>query len=168
MFAKGDLIIYGSTGVCRVLEVGPMQGGTGADADRLYYTLTPVYSTGTIYIPVDTKVFMRPIIDRQQAEELIARIPQIREDLCCAKDPRLLAERYRTSLLTHQCEDLVQLIKSIYAKNHTAGRKPGNTDQQYMKRAQELLHGELAAALDIPIEDVEPYISKAVAALQQK
>jgi len=167
MFAKGDLIIYGSTGVCRVLEVGPMQGSTGADADRLYYTLTPVYATGTIYIPVDTKVFMRPIIDRQQAEELIARIPQIREDLCCSRDPKMLAERYRASLLTHQCEDLVQLIKSIYAKNHTAGRKPGHIDQQYMKRAQELLHGELAAALDLPIEDMETYISEAVAAQQQ-
>lgn len=168
MFAKGDLIIYGSTGVCRVLKIGPPQGIPASDTSKLYYTLAPIYSTGTIYIPVDTKVFMRPVINRQQAKALIARIPQIQEELCCTKDPKMLAERYRASLLTHQCEDLVQLIKSIYTKNHTTGRKPGNIDQQYMKRAQELLHGELAMALDIPVEQVEDYIVRAVAEQTQE
>ena len=40
MYQVGDLIVYGGTGVCRVMEVGPHTGG------RLYYTLGPVYVAG--------------------------------------------------------------------------------------------------------------------------
>lgn len=38
----------------------------------------------------------------------------------------------------------------------------GATDQQYMKRATNLLHGELAAALDIPLEEVESFIAEQI------
>ena len=33
---------------------------------------------------------------------------------------------------------------------------------RYMRRAEELLHGELAVALGIPKEDVKEYITKSV------
>ena len=51
---------------------------------------------------------------------------------------------------------------SIYAKKQEAARsqrKFGATDEQYLKRAEELLFGELAAALDISRDDVQPYIA---------
>ena len=63
---------------------------------------------------------------------------------------------------THDCDDLVQLIKTIYGKNRertAQGKKPARTEAEYMKRAEELLHGELAAALDIPYDEVQPYIA---------
>ena len=61
MFQKGDLIVYGNMGVCRVEAVEAPAGLPGAGEKKLYYKLDPVYETGTVYIPVDAKVFMRPI-----------------------------------------------------------------------------------------------------------
>lgn len=59
----------------------------------------------------------------------------------------------------------MQLIKSVYSKNQAlagSGKKPGKTDQEYMKRAEGLLHGELAVALEIPVDQVEEYIRSRV------
>jgi len=167
MFEVGTLVVYESSGVCRVDGVGVPSGLSGARKGKLYYTLTPIHGTGTIYIPVDARAFMRPVISRDEALELISRIPDIDETGCDDRDPRMLAARYRGYLQNHDCESLVQLIKTIYVKNRNLAknsRKPGMTDMQYMKRAKELLHGELSVALDIPCDQVEDYIRQAVAA----
>ena len=114
MFQKGDLIVYGNMGVCRVEAVEAPAGLPGAGEKKLYYKLDPVYETGTVYIPVDAKVFMRPILTHAQAEALIGRIPEIEENPCGGKDQQMLAEHYRSLMRTHDCDDLVQLIKTIY------------------------------------------------------
>ena len=53
--------MYGISGVCRVAKIGKPQFASG-DHKKLYYTLVPEYGTETIYAPVDTTVFMRPIL----------------------------------------------------------------------------------------------------------
>ena len=42
----------------------------------------------------------------------------------------------------------------------------GSTDQQYMKRAEKLLYGELSVALGIGFDQVRPYIKKRIASVQ--
>jgi len=162
MYQVGEMIIYGGEGVCRVEAIGPIDM-RGANRDRLYYTLAPLYRTGTIYTPVDTKVFMRPVISRAAAEALIRSIPDIQGDGYKEKNLRLINEHYQSLIRTHQCEDMVQVIKSAYARSqarHAQGSKPGQVDERYMKRAEELLHGELAVALGIEREAVADYIAK--------
>lgn len=75
MYQAGEFIVYGTSGVCKVEAVGksPFEG----EEDKLYYTLTPVAGTETIYLPVDSPVYTRPVITRAQAERLIAAIPSI-------------------------------------------------------------------------------------------
>lgn len=167
MYSVGSLIVYGSTGVCRVDAVGPSP--VGSSGDRTYYTLTPLRGSGTIYVPVDTGVFIRPILTRQEALALIDRIPQIRQAQLESRDYRALSQEYRTFLDSHRCEDLVQLIKAVYLKTHhtaSAGKKPSKVDQDYQKRAETLLHDELAAALDIPFDQVKDFIAQRIRQLE--
>ena len=67
MFQAGDLLVYGTTGVCRVLSIDRRQERVGSTRqERLYYQLKPIYQGGLIYTPVDNdKVSMRPIISRK-------------------------------------------------------------------------------------------------------
>lgn len=44
----------------------------------------------------------------------------------------------------------------------------GQIDQQYMKRAEKLLYGELAVALDMPFEQVQPYIKKRIREIEKQ
>lgn len=163
MFQKNDYIVYGTTGVCRVLDIGHPQGVRNIDSSRLYYTLEPVYQPGSIYTPVDTTIFMRPILTSQEAEALILQIPSISESDCgCAgRDQKLLSSHYHSFLESHRCEDLVQLIKTVYSKNRRnqqGGRKPSSLDQLYLRRAEGLLYGEFAVALGIDPGEVVSYI----------
>ena len=162
MFQIGERIMYGSSGVCRVEAIGKPDSASFADRDRDYYTLSPLYGEGVIYVPVDSSVFMRPILSREEALELIRHIPEIPAEPFATRDQRLLSEHYRSFFSRHDCGDLLELIRSIYVKGQTLsrqGKKVGSTDQQYLRRAVDLLHGELAAALDIPVEQVEDFIA---------
>ncbi len=160
MYRAGEFIVYGTSGVCKVEAVGksPFEG----EEDKLYYTLTPVAGTETIYLPVDSPVYTRPVITRAQAERLIAAIPSIEEDHFTSHSLRMSTEHYQTVLRSHDCRELVQLIKAVYAKSRRSGRRVSQIDQRYRKRAEDLLHGELAVALGIPIDEVQPYISRSI------
>ena len=72
MYEIGQLIVYGNEGVCRVEEIGTPKI-SGVDKHRDYYTLAPIYREGKVFTPVDSKVFMRPVITREEALALIAK-----------------------------------------------------------------------------------------------
>ena len=169
MYQVGQLIVYGAEGVCRVEQIGPLDM-RGARQDADYYTLSPLYREGKIFTPVDTPVHTRPVMTRQEALALIARIPHIPAQVYENNNPRLLTEHYQSLLKSDDCLDLLRLIRAIYAKGRSAahrGRHLGQVDERSLKRAQEMLHGELAAALDIPMEEVPDYIRRSVEGLEQ-
>ena len=163
MFQEGDYIVYRNTGVCRVEKIGIPEGFPAGAEDVQYYHLTPVYGSGTIYIPVTSNVFMRAIITKEEALSLIASIPSIEENPDYSKDYKTLADHYQALLDTHDCYALVQLIKNIYCKNQELlekGKGSKKTDQHYRKQAETLLHEELSVALNIPLDEVPAFIQK--------
>ena len=78
MYLVGEYIVYGTSGVCKVEAIGPMEI-SGVNKDKLYYTLAPLYSKGSkVFTPVDNdKVVMRPVLTKEEARELIEQIPTI-------------------------------------------------------------------------------------------
>ncbi|MEA5010401.1 MAG: CarD family transcriptional regulator [Angelakisella sp.] len=167
MFSSGDLIMYGNTGVCKV--VGTAMRSFSSDVQKkLYYELEPVYQGGVIYTPAENPtVFMRPVITEGEARELIDMIPSIQAEAYHSRALNDLSGHYGAKIQTHDCRDLVELTMSIYEKKRAAAkqkRKVGAVDERFMKRAEELLFGELAAALCIPRTDVQKFIA---ARLQQ-
>lgn len=167
MFQANDLIYYGNTGVCRVEEVGYPPDHSPGKAGQLYYKLTPLYETGMIYVPVDTPVFMRPVITREQAQALLSELPSIQEDEFTSQRRAEVMDHYRTMLHTHTCQGLAKLIKTLSEKAHrcsSLGRHLSAAEQDYKKRAESLLYGELAVALGLPTpEDAEALVQSAFA-----
>ena len=165
MFQPGELLVSGTTGVCRVERVAT-PNLTRAEWGRQYYLLKPLYQDGVIYAPVDSqKVPIRPVISRQEAEDLIDLIPSIQAEACHAPTLQALAQHYQSAVCSHDCRELLELMMSIYAKQRQAEaqkRRLGMVDERYMKQAERLLYGELSAALGIPFEEVQPYIARRV------
>jgi CarD family transcriptional regulator len=167
MHSVGDLVVYGTVGVCKVEAIG-VPPVSAIDATRSYYTLAPLYKDGHIYAPVDTCTFMRSVMSRDDALSLVGRIPTIDESIFETSQMGLLKEHYQALLHSHDCADLVHIIKSIYVKGQALAenrRSLGNVEAQYMKRAEEMLYDELAVALDIPRGDVKGYVEGAVEGL---
>ena len=160
MFLQGDVIVYGQLGVCRVTEVSVPDFSD--DRSRLYYTLAPLQQQGTVFVPTDSPVFMRPVMTREEADTIIDLIPTIRAENYNSANLQQLTHFYSEKLRSHRCEDLISVIASIYAKKQQregSSRRIGSVDETYLKRAESLFHGELAYALGIPESEVAGYIS---------
>lgn len=161
MYKIDELIMYGSTGVCRVSEIGKPSFVDEKD-ENLYYFLEPLYQSGIIYAPVENaKVFMRPVITEEEANDLIDGIPEIHTEIYKNCSMQQLTKQYQSILDTHMCSELLKLTKSIREKGLEAMKNKkslGQIDKKFMKKAEELLFGEFAAVLHIEKDEVGEYI----------
>jgi len=132
------------------------------EPEKLYYVLKPLYSAGTITTPVENgKVFTRPVISRDEAIALIDTIPSIHAEAYHNSNLQQLENHYRSELESHDCIDLLRLTMSTYQKKierEQAKLKFGAVDRRYMERAENLLFGELAVALEIERDSVQRFI----------
>ena len=105
---------------------------------------------------------MRPLISKERAIELIDSIPSAKAFQCDSHIQREVTESYEKLIRSHNCDDLIELTKLIYEKRENCKKekkKFSSIDERFMKRAENLLFGELAAALNIMKDDVLDYIS---------
>lgn len=75
-FQIGDVVIYGTNGVCVIKDCGKLDMSC-ANQDTLYYTIEPYYNNNgsTFYTPIDNdKVILRPIITKDEAMKLMLAI----------------------------------------------------------------------------------------------
>lgn len=71
MFNKGDFIVYGNKGICKVNDVTTL-AMDGIDKNRLYYVLLPSDKKSIVYVPVDsTKTVMREVMTKDEIEGYI-------------------------------------------------------------------------------------------------
>ena len=74
MFKENELVMYGSTGVCRVKEIG-RPSFVDKDDERIYYLLEPVFQSGVIYAPIDNdKIPIRAVISAESASQLLDQL----------------------------------------------------------------------------------------------
>lgn len=165
MFQVGDLIIYGSNGVCRVENIGSMEM-QGIPSDRIYYTLVPVYEKKSkLFTPVDNaKVVMRPVLTEQEANDLINHMEEVQ--VFAIEDEKNRDLVFKEALKKCDCLELVRIIKTIYEKKlarQAQGKKITAGDEHYFKMAEDTLFGELAIALGVEKNEVGTLIEQRIA-----
>ena len=159
MYSIGDKIIYAESGVCTVERIAPLSSGTMDD--KIYYHLRPLIGTGTYFTPVDSNVFMRPVISREEAEALISSIPEIEPAVCYDSRFNHVDAFYREIFRQHTPQALVSIIKGLRIRMSIRKTKSSRADAT-MKRAKEVLHGELSVALGLDVSEVELYIKSKI------
>ena len=165
MFSAGEYIVYGTTGVCKVEAVGPMQMSGMSSKEKLYYTLSPLYSKGSkVFIPVDNdKVVIRSVLTKEEASALVEEIPSI--ELLWVADEKRREDIYKTALRTCDPKEWIKIIKTLYLRKMSRiaeGKKVTVSDGKYLHMAEERLYEELALALEMPKEEVIEYITSHV------
>lgn len=164
MFQVGDLIVYGTTGVCRVEKIGKPDFSGAADGVD-YYTLAPFYSASSkIFTPCDNqKIVMRPIMTKKEAEELIEEIDTI--GTVVVPDERKREEQYKELMKTGDARKFVSIIKTIHIRKRerlSEGKKITTSDEKYFQLAEDKLYGELAIVLEIDKKEVKGFLSRKV------
>ncbi len=158
----GEYVIYGHNGICRISDIGN-PGFSGVEKTKMYYSLEPLNTKGSkIYSPVENpKVMIRPVMEKKEAEALIAQIPEI-EELWIVNE-KMREEKYKDSILTGDPVEWVKIIKTLYLRGkdwEKQGKKITATDERYLKQAEENLYSELSFALGKEKEEMEEYITK--------
>lgn len=156
MFQVNDYIVYKGE-VCLLKEIKSKYRN-----DEDYYILEPVANKGiAMAVPVSDKYgFLRKIITKKAAKELIEKIPNI--EAIDFDDDRMIENEYRT-LMNSACqqEDLIRIIKTTYLRNDKRkkmGKKIKYMDNNFFQKAEHLLYNELAVALGMDYEAVKKYV----------
>jgi len=160
MFEKGEMVYYGTAGVCKVSDIckSPFE----KNDDRLYYMLEPLDNmAGTvIYVPVDQeKVTLRPIMTASEAEELIASVDSIHP--IEVSNEKYRREEYKNAFREGTPFSLARIVKTANERKRNAvkaKRRLYDTDLEFDKAARRVLSGELSCALGTSAEEAEKLI----------
>ena len=160
MFETGNYVVCGQHGVCRVECMGPLKL-TEVSGDRIYYTLSQVYSqSGVIYVPADSdKIIMRPVISREEAGRLIDEMEDM--DMLWVETEKKREDVFKQALRSCDIREWVRIIKTLYARKQerlARGKKVTASDERFLHAAEENLYGELAVSLGKKKEEIEEYI----------
>ena len=121
----------------------------------------PLVGSGTYFTPIDSSAYMRPVMSKEEAEAFIATIPGIEPAICSDTRFNHVDAFYKELFKLHSNEALVSVIKGL--RSRMAERKTKSSRAEAtMKRAKDILHGELSVALGIDIGEVEDYIAQSV------
>ena len=104
---------------------------------------------------------MRPVISREEAEALIDAMPGIAPAICNDNRFNHVDAFYKELFKQHSCEALVAIVKGLHSRMSERKTKSSRAEST-MKRAKDILHGELSIALGIELTEVEDYIAQRI------
>ena len=150
MYEAGTLVLFDRRGVYQIESIG--EPPLSVSDEVLYYKLCSAFSGSgeIIYIPVNTTVFMRPLISESQVLEYLELSLQMEPQVFSSRRAADLIAHYRSLLASYKLEDCLLLIKEIYLKQRDItgrGKRLGQVDQEYLKLAERLVCEEFAAVL---------------------
>jgi len=160
MYNAGDYIQQLTNGLCRVEKVTTLDFAK-TDKDRLYYILTPLDNPKTtVFIPIEkAEGTARPVMNTDEAVALIDDMPDI-EALQIPKE-REREICYKKALLSLDSHSWVSLIKTLYQRRQdrlSQGKKGISMEDQYYRKVEDRLYGEIALVLDKDKEEMERFI----------
>ncbi len=170
MFEKGEYIIYGRNGICKIEDITHLDI-SGVDKKKLYYVLSPLNAKGSrVYFPVDKKdANARKLVTKQEAWKLldeIRDIPQI-----WVANEKVREETYKQALNSCDQHQWVSIIKTLHVRRQTRlsqGKKMASTDERYLKLAEEALYSELAFVMDKDKSEMAPLIKEHIEKMDEK
>lgn len=164
MFEIGELIMYGTNGVCRV--DGFCHSPFDANDDREYYVLKPLYdpSNLVIYTPVgNDAVVMRRLISQENAEKLLRDIDNI--DAVKVESEKSRRDAYREALRTGEPINYIRIVKAVRRRREEFGRtrrRLPDLDIDFEHSAYTCLLGELSEVLGKTRNEIDALISELI------
>jgi len=156
MFNTNEYVMHKIYGVLQVAGTEDMifDGTTNT-----YYVCKTVFGHEkgiTIKIPVNRVELLHPLITKEEAENIIDRIKTF--DMTWISESKKRISNYEELLLGGEIEQLCAALNELYI--HRDLIKFTNKDKEFVEKAEKIVLGEFAIALDIPYDSVKDYIGK--------
>ena len=154
MFCVGDMIAHPmhGAGVIDSIEERKMNG-----ASRLYYILKMPTGGMVLMIPTETsdQIGVRPIVDPDTADKLMASIPNI-----CVEMTSNWNRRYRENMQRLKSGDLLEVahvVKGLVARDVEKGLSTG--ERKMLLSAKQILISEIVLSKNLSYEEVESLLN---------
>ena len=165
MYSIGDMVMYGSFGICKVTAI-EKRDLTGEEQE--YYILKHINSEKNVfYVPTNNDKAlskMHRIYSKAEVDELISHMNS--EGLIWIDNDIKRKEEYSRIIKDADKHEIIRLIKTLYLRRKQlaeSGKKLRSTDENYLSLAENMLFEEFAYALDIDKSEVVEYIEKHIA-----
>ncbi|MBQ6477379.1 MAG: hypothetical protein IJI43_02990 [Bacilli bacterium] len=159
MYQADDYVLY-KKDVCKVREVKKNKMNS-----LDYYILVPIDDPSLIIdVPADNRMgYIRDIISKEEAEELINNIPNIKtlENI----EDKNIENTYKNLIYNGTREDLIKIIKTSFLRNQDRinnKKKISDKDSNYFNKAEQYLYNELSIALNMTFDETKEYVIKKV------
>lgn len=160
MYKVGDVFVYGSNGACQITDIKEEKF---ARDTKVYYILSPFFdSRETIFVPVDNESLtgkMKEVLSRDEIMEMIKSIPDCENIWDDNANTR--REEYKKIINSADRKELLKLIKTLHEKKTTlegTGKNLSVSDEKYYRKAQSIIHSEIAMVLQLEMKEVEHFI----------
>lgn len=155
MLNRGDAVVYKCKGLYEVEDIGTLEFSF-ADRKKKYYTLRSVEnSADRAYVPMDDNTNIRKPVTRQEALDLIRRMPQI--ETLNVKNEKLREQEYKTCIADFCPENWVRVLKTTYTRTKSRG-KITSVDRKYQSLLEHALYSEFSFVLGIPAGQMNGFI----------
>ena len=159
---KADKYVVYRLEICRVGDI--VKKCFDGINEKEYYTLFPVATKCTYYIPVDNlEGNIRPVMTKGQFIELLDKLPNIRNERISNKGDR--KHIFSVAIKTGDYNCIIPLINEIYNEKNNSNKKRKqlyNEDRKYLELLSKFLQCEVAFSFGIGIDEAEDLIRNKV------
>lgn len=159
MFNIGDLVIYSTMGICKIVDICEK---TYAGTTRNYYIMHPIEDdTLIIQNPVDNdRIMMKKIIGRNEAEEVLEsfKLPGIQ----WIENGNERNRNYSDIVSSGDRRGISNIINTLMCKKYElemADKKISEHDRKLLLHNQKILFKELAITLETTVDAISKKVN---------
>ena len=160
MFKVNDIVIYGTGGVCKIVDI---EEKDFMGEKKKYFVLKPVKNENSTYFaPTDNEKIlakMRKLLSKEEIDELIDSMPNEKANWITNDNER--KEKYRSIISNGNHTELIKLIKAIFfekKEREANGKRLTSSDERFLKDAEQVLYGEFQHVLNLNEDQLMTYI----------
>lgn len=162
MVKIGDVVSYGTQGVCRVEDFTERRFG-GMTME--YVVLSPIYDeNATIFVPVKNEKLMNGLHRLVSVEDIHGMMNVVSEEAeSWISDENARKGRYKEILDRNDRQEMLKMMRLLYLRRNRlqeVGKKLHVCDERFLKEAEKLILDEFSLVLKMKRENILPYLFK--------
>lgn len=151
MFEINDVIIYGTQGVCKIVDI---EEKIISGAKKNYFVIKPICDNGaTIFAPTDNAFVlkkMRRLLSKVEIDSLIDAMPN--ENAIWIQNDNERKDLYKKILAGGDHMEMMKMIRAVYAhkqEREAEGKRLHMIDERFFKDAEHILYNEFQYVLQL-------------------
>lgn len=161
MYNIGDVVLYGSNGVCKITEITNRKiSGTSIE----YYVLKPLCSqTSTLFVPTGNEQLVSKMRNVLSCDEINDVLVGLNEEADWIDDKNDRFAFCKDVISSGNFERLVKLIRSLRFHEELQQKKGKHlhiSDERFLKEAEKMVCDEISLVFNIERNEVMPMILK--------